>query len=342
MVGTIDARSDWENLGSRNSQRQRQAVIAANPELLERDLIKNHSIAVGFIDALRQHGVDADIARLAAQVRIQLFITAYVHWLEAGAKADLTMISESVVSRTSAAIAAILFIWIIHRLRVRQVARAVSVRSDERLAERTRMARELHDTFIQTIQGSKMVVDDALEKPSDLESMHHALSRLAVWLELATRKARAALNSLRESTSERNNLREAFQRIVDGDTIPSLMAACLSVVGDVRKMHPIVRDEVYRIGYEAIQNASQHSRATRLDIELRYGRDLTLRVSDNGVGIDPFVLDKGREGHFGLQGMRERSGRIGGTLTLVSTTTSGTVITLVVPGGLIDRSSRSP
>jgi signal transduction histidine kinase/ligand-binding sensor domain-containing protein len=266
-------------------------------------------------------------------------------WNETGAAVDFRLLPawyQTGWFRTSAAIAAILFIWIIYRLRVQQVTRAVSVRSDERLAERTRMARELHDTFIQTIQGSKMVVDDALEKPSDPENMHRALSRLSVWLELATREARAALNSLRESTSERNDLRETFQRIVDGNTIPRSMAACLSVVGDVRKMHPIVRDEVYRIGYEAIQNASQHSRATRLDIELRYGCDLTLRVSDNGVGIDPFVLDKGREGHFGLQGMRERSGRIGGTLTLVSTATSGTVITLVVPEGLIDRSSRSP
>ena len=97
VIGAL-SEFDWENLGSRNSQRQRQAVIAANPELLERDLIKNHSIAVGFIDALRQRGVDADIARLAAHVGIQLFITAYVHWLEAGAKGDLAIMSESVVS----------------------------------------------------------------------------------------------------------------------------------------------------------------------------------------------------------------------------------------------------
>jgi AcrR family transcriptional regulator len=97
VIGAL-SEFDWENLGSRNSQRQRQAVIAANPELLERDLIKNHSIAVGFIDALRQRGVDADIAGLAAHVGIQLFITAYVHWLEAGAKADLAMMSESAMS----------------------------------------------------------------------------------------------------------------------------------------------------------------------------------------------------------------------------------------------------
>jgi AcrR family transcriptional regulator len=98
VIGVL-SEFDWESLGSRNFQRQRQAVITANPELLERDLIKHHSIAVGFIDALRQRGVDADIARLAAYVGIQLFITAYVHWLEAGDKADLAMMSESVMSR---------------------------------------------------------------------------------------------------------------------------------------------------------------------------------------------------------------------------------------------------
>jgi len=89
---------NWESLGSRNSQRQRQTVIAANPELLERDLIKNHGIAVGFMDALRQRGVDADRARLAAHLGIQLFITAHVDWLEAGTKANLAMMSERAMS----------------------------------------------------------------------------------------------------------------------------------------------------------------------------------------------------------------------------------------------------
>ena len=97
VIGVL-SEFDWESLGSRNSQRQRQAVIAANPELLERDLIKHHSIAVGFMDALRQRGVDADIARLASQVGIQLFFTAYVRWLEAGVKTDLALMSESVMS----------------------------------------------------------------------------------------------------------------------------------------------------------------------------------------------------------------------------------------------------
>jgi signal transduction histidine kinase len=109
------------------------------------------------------------------------------------------------------------------------------------------------------------------------------------------------------------------------------MAVTLSVVGDVREMHPMIRDEVYRIGYEAIRNACLHSRASRLDLELKYGRDLMLRVSDNGIGIDPAVLDLGKDGHFGLQGMRERAGRIGGKLTMVSNLNTGTVVTIVIP-----------
>jgi hypothetical protein len=98
MRNSFLADFNWEILESRDFQRQRHAVIAANPELLERDLIKHLSIAVGFTDALRQRGVDADIAQLAARVRIQMFITAYGHWLEAGDEADLATISGSVMS----------------------------------------------------------------------------------------------------------------------------------------------------------------------------------------------------------------------------------------------------
>ena len=99
VVTGVLSEFDWETMGPRDFQRQRQAVIAANPELLERDLIKHHHIAVGFRDALRQRGVDADIAQLAARVGIQMFFTAYEYWLEAGDKADLAVISDSVMSR---------------------------------------------------------------------------------------------------------------------------------------------------------------------------------------------------------------------------------------------------
>jgi signal transduction histidine kinase len=113
------------------------------------------------------------------------------------------------------------------------------------------------------------------------------------------------------------------------------MAVNFSVVGDAKRMHPIVRDEIYRIGYEAIRNAHVHSSASHLEVELTYGQDLSLRIADNGVGIDSDVADQGKDGHFGLQGMRERAVRIGGKLTLVSSSNSGTEIKLIVPGGII-------
>jgi len=103
------------------------------------------------------------------------------------------------------------------------------------------------------------------------------------------------------------------------------------------EMHPIARDEIYRIGYEAIRNACKHSGASRLEVELRYAHDLALLVSDDGIGIDPTIADRGKDEHFGLQGMRERAARIGGKLTLRSSSNSGTEIRLIVPGGIIFR-----
>lgn len=223
----------------------------------------------------------------------------------------------------------VLLMVLIYRLRVAQISRMLSVRFDERLAERTRVARELHDTLLQTVQGSKMVADHALKNTGDHTRMVRAMEQLSTWLAQATEEGRAALNSLRSSTTEKNNLAEAFRRAIDecGGSDNSF-----AVNGDSREIHPVVRDEIYRIGYEAIRNACIHSRAGKVEVELEYAHDLTLRVSDDGVGIDSAVVEQGKEGHFGLRGMRERAERIGAKFTLDSSPNSGTVITLIVPG----------
>ena len=222
------------------------------------------------------------------------------------------------------------FAWAIAR-------KIIELRLEERVSERTRITRELHDTFLQTIQGSKLVADDALEQSTDPIRMRRAMGQLSVWLERATQEGRAALNSLRTTTTQTNDLAEALRRVTEDSVIPSSMAVTFSVVGNAREMHPIVRDEIYRIGYEAIRNACTHSGASQLEVELRYAHDLTLRVNDNGVGIDPVIADSGKNGHFGLQGMRERTSRIGGKLTLGSSSSSGTEIRLMVPGGIVFR-----
>jgi signal transduction histidine kinase len=115
------------------------------------------------------------------------------------------------------------------------------------------------------------------------------------------------------------------------------MQGSFSVTGNAKEMHPVVRDEVYRIGYEAIRNACMHSRGSRLEVGVSYSQDLTVRVADNGVGIDPAVVNVGKEGHFGLQGLRERAARIGAKLTVVSSANVGTEITVVVPGSIVFR-----
>ncbi len=226
----------------------------------------------------------------------------------------------------------IMLVILIYRLRVAQISRQMSARFDERLAERTRVAREIHDTFLQTVQGSKMVADHALKNSGDHTRMVRAMEQLSTWLAQATEEGRAALISLRGSTTEKNDLAEAFRRAIDECGRGTNIEISFSPNGDFKELHPVVRDEVYRIGYEAIRNSCAHSGANRLDVTLEYARDLTLRVSDNGAGIDSEVVEKGKEGHFGLPGMKERAERIGAKFTLHTSPQSGTTITLVVPG----------
>ena len=227
--------------------------------------------------------------------------------------------------------------WALYRLRVRQVAHALAARFDERLAERTRIARELHDTFLQTVQGSKLVADDALDAPYEPARMRQAMEQLSTWLGKAVEEGRAALNSLRTSATETNDLAEGLRRATEECRMFSPMETSFSVEGDSREMHPVVRDEIYRIGYEAIRNASTHSKASRLHVGLKYGQDLAISVGDNGVGIPQSTINGGANGHYGLQGMRERAVRIGGKLRIVSSVDSGTEVSLVVPGKIAFR-----
>ena len=237
----------------------------------------------------------------------------------------------------AAVIAGLLMLGGFTRLRLRQATTRLNARLEERLAERTRMARELHDTFLQTVQGSKMVADHALKASDDHVRMVRAMEQLSDWLGRAAQEGRAALNSLRTSTTEENDLAEAFRRAIDECRSQTHMEASLSIAGDAKEMHPVVRDEIYRIGYEAIRNAASHSSGSRLDVTLEYAHDLTVRVSDNGAGIDPSLAEKGKGGHFGLQGMRERAARIGAKFNVVSSANSGTEITVVVPGRIVFR-----
>jgi signal transduction histidine kinase len=128
------------------------------------------------------------------------------------------------------------------------------------------------------------------------------------------------------------DLVHAFSSIQREFSVPSDIEFRVTVLGDQRPLHQAVQHEVYRIGREALINAFRHSRATRVEVELEYaGSDLHMWIRDNGCGIDPRVLDAGREGHWGLAGMRERATRVGGLVKVFSSRTAGTEVQLSIP-----------
>ena len=215
---------------------------------------------------------------------------------------------------------------------IRQYRAAMKMRFDERLEERTRLARDLHDTLLQTIQGMKMVADQANELIHEPVAKSFA-QRISEWSERASREGRAALDSLRNSTTEGNDLAAALRESFVDCAIDSPIAINVSVAGKSKEMHPIARDEVYRIGDEAIRNACLHSNGHRIDIELVYDDNLLLRVRDDGKGVDPAILKIGKAGHYGLTGMR--NGRSHRCQTRMSGSSDGMEIVFRVPGNAI-------
>jgi signal transduction histidine kinase len=136
---------------------------------------------------------------------------------------------------------------------------------------------------------------------------------------------------MRSSTEVTNELADAFRQA--GEEFASHSAVFRVVVeGPPKNLHPIVRDEVYRIGREAIRNAFRHGEPKTVEVKITYCAELRLRVRDDGKGIDAAILDHHRPGHYGIPGMRERARQMGAALRLHSTAGAGTEIELSVPG----------
>jgi signal transduction histidine kinase len=259
-------------------------------------------------------------------------------WNDKGATVDFSVLPavyQTAWFRVACVLTGMFIFWAFYRLRTYQIHAAISTRFEERLAERTRLARELHDTLLQTIEGSKMIVDDLLDPPAVSGRPREVMGRLSGALAQALFEIRTSLNSLRNATASGNDLAEAFRRAADDCANRGVTNIEFIVEGTAREMRPIVRDEIYRIGHEAIRNACQHSDAERIEVRLSYGDNLVFSVRDNGRGIDPEVTSQGKNDHFGLQGMRERARQCSGTLTISSSKESGTRVELMIPGNRV-------
>jgi signal transduction histidine kinase len=233
-----------------------------------------------------------------------------------------------------------------YRWRVRQVTDRLDSQFRERLAERTRIAQELHDTLLQGFISASMQLSVANRQlPSDWQAKPMVNDVLDL-IKRVIEEGRDAVRGMRLSGREAEDLEQAFSRVPRelGSGVEASASFRIIVEGQVRPLHPLIRDDVYRIGREALVNAFRHSQAGLIEVELNYtSRHLRLLVRDDGNGIDPKVLREGRDGHWGLSGMRERADRIGARFVVRSQAGGGTEVELSVPGEIafhLDSSER--
>jgi signal transduction histidine kinase/ligand-binding sensor domain-containing protein len=232
----------------------------------------------------------------------------------------------------------LLILWALYHLRLRQLAHQFNITLEARVNERTRIARDLHDTLLQSfqallyrLQSVRRVLPDRPEEAS--QRLDSAIEQTAQ----AITEGRDAVHELRSSTVVANDLAQAIGTL--GEDLAAqtnnqpAAAFGVQVEGVPRNLHPILRDEVFRIAGEAMRNAFQHAEAKQIEVEIRYDdRHFRMRVRDDGKGIDPKVLTQdGRAGHYGLHGMRERAKLVGGRLDVWSELDSGTEVELSIP-----------
>jgi signal transduction histidine kinase/ligand-binding sensor domain-containing protein len=234
--------------------------------------------------------------------------------------------------RTAAIIAALAIIaWVIRR-RMQVVAANMQARLLERLDERERIARELHDTLLQGILSASLQLEVADRQIAADGAAKPLVQRVSNLLRQLADESRHAVRGLRFRYSEEENLERALTQISKDLAIPNGVKSHVVVEGTPRLLRSVVRDEIYRIGAEALANAFRHAHASTVEAVLEYGRTrFRLLVRDDGQGIDPEVLRAGREGHFGLSGMRERARKIGARLKIRTAAGAGTEIDLLVP-----------
>jgi ligand-binding sensor domain-containing protein/signal transduction histidine kinase len=235
-----------------------------------------------------------------------------------------------------------LVIFGLYRLRIYQLTQQLNIRFQERLAERSRITQELHDTLLQGVLSASLQLDVAEDQLPDDSPTKPLLQRILQLMSKVTEESRNALRGLRTPEINNCSLEMAFSRIRQEFGFDDGVEFRVIVNSNARSLRPMIRDEVYRVGREAIVNAFVHAHAHSVEVEVDYAnKHLRILVRDDGLGIDPQVLQTGRDGHWGLPGMRDRSERIGARLRLRSRLGAGTEIELIVPSVIAFESASS-
>lgn len=262
-------------------------------------------------------------------------------WADKVANVDFTILPawyQTAWFRAVCVSAFLLLLWGLYQLRVQRLRRQFNLTLEARVGERTRIARELHDTLLQSFHGlllrfhaaSNLLPAHPEEAKEEVES---AMEQAAT----AITEGRDAIHELRSGDLTALDLarpitnlgKELLSHSANGNS-PEF---CVQVEGTLRNLNPMVRDEAYRIAAEALRNAIRHASSGRIEVDIRYDQQhLRLRVRDDGRGIDPAVLEQGcAPGQWGLRGMHERAKLVGGSLEIWSEPGSGTEIELTIP-----------
>jgi signal transduction histidine kinase len=234
----------------------------------------------------------------------------------------------------------------VYRLRVQQLHRQFNIGVEARVNERTRIARDLHDTLLQTLHGLmfqfQAVRNLMPRKPEEaMQSLDEAIGET----EKALTESRDAIQGLRSAAIAQDNLAELLKITMQELTESADGKAPtfdLIEEGERRSLSLAAKDEICRVALEILRNAFRHSSATRIEAEIRHDNHmLRLRIRDNGRGIDATVLKEGgRPGHWGLRGIRERAERIGSQVNFWSESGAGTEVELTVPAAVAYEASR--
>jgi signal transduction histidine kinase/ligand-binding sensor domain-containing protein len=263
-------------------------------------------------------------------------------WNEAGATLDFSVAPawyQTNWFRISCVTVFGVLLWALYRFRLRQMAYQFNIGLEARVNERTRIARELHDTLLQSLHGLMFQFQAARNMlPRKPEGAMRALDEAISGTEQAIAESRDAIQDLRPASVAEGELSQLLRTVAEelaaaqrpNDNSPAFHVI---VEGEPQVLSPKVQHEVYNISREVIRNAFHHANARRIEVEIRYDKtQLRLRFRDDGTGIDPTVLEESRRpGHWGLPGVRERAKRIGSQLEFWSQNGAGTEVELTVP-----------
>jgi signal transduction histidine kinase len=222
-----------------------------------------------------------------------------------------------------------------YRLRVRQVAHTYNLRLGERVYERTRIARELHDTLLQGFQGITLRMQGVAKNMPTQDPIRKMMEAVLDRADEVLREARHRVRDLRRRTTDENDFPDRLTKCAQELAKDHAATFTLAIVGGPKVLESTLQDEAYGIVGEALTNAFRHAFASKIEAEVTYASStLRIRVRDDGVGIDKAVLVNGQPGHWGLTGMRERARAIRAELNIWSREAAGTEVELIIPASI--------